>query len=489
MDTRHENGGGGTCLHWESSVDPSEALRFLEAAGLEPRQATEDPDCRVIDADRGASAGGVLSSAAGWEVPILLIVPDAAEETRALLDLARSHVVSDTCRREVAEAQAGARILRLLRFARNAQPDALTGLMNRPTFNQILDSLLADAGPESRVVLILANLDNFKRFNDQWGHAAGDSVLREVASVIRSGAAGAAAIGRTSGDGFAVVTRVPLAQAAALAGFLREQIAAHPVRFAGEEVDPVTASFGVAESSGGLGREDLYQLADRCVGAAKVTGRNRVVTAEQFAEEAEEAGEDPAIRDFENHVRLVTERLVASLTTRSRRMAGRFQDEAEHDGLTGLFIRRYFDRRLARDLENARRRERPLALIFLDVDHFGDVNRSYGFPTGDRALRHVAAVVREAVRTVDWVARYGGEEFTVVLPDTGLAEACEVAERIRLRLEESELSAYDGRRLTLTASLGVAERAAEDGSLVDFVQRASDRTREAKRAGRNAVRW
>jgi diguanylate cyclase (GGDEF)-like protein len=95
----------------------------------------------------------------------------------------------------------------------------------------------------------------------------------------------------------------------------------------------------------------------------------------------------------------------------------------------------------------------------------------------------------EDPQVVDWVARYGGEELCAVMPDTSLQEAVAVAERIRRRIEDGRVSAYDGRIVSLTASLGAGVLIPEDADIVDFVQRVGDKTREAKASGRNAVRY
>ena len=107
-------------------------------------------------------------------------------------------------------------------------------------------------------------------------------------------------------------------------------------------------------------------------------------------------------------------------------------------------------------------------------------------PQFDRP-RHVADCLRESTRSVDWLARYGGEELCVVLPDTDLAHARLIAERIRLAISSQTFQSYADGDLQLTASLGVAELAAEDETTEDFVQRAGDRTRTAKQEGRNRV--
>ena len=196
---------------------------------------------------------------------------------------------------------------------------------------------------------------------------------------------------------------------------------------------------------------------------------------------------EASILDFENRIRVMTDRLTSMLSSRTRELVTQLQKEADYDGLTGLFNRRYFDRRMAREFNNARSNNTPLSLIFIDVDHFGKVNKTYGFPTGDRTLQMVSQKIKDNIRVIDWAGRYGGEEFCVILPGTRKAEAVDVAERIWKALGTAQAQAYDGSNFSVTLSAGVAELEDSDATLLDFIQRTSDCTRYAKKNGRNQV--
>jgi len=472
---------------WQSAADPSLLDSGLEAFGLRAKRDRNKPDCRVLDLRQFVDMEAAIAAYRSQRLPTLVVVSDMHEEAAALSWM---EIGDDVCTADAIDSQAGYRLARLFwNNARLPNPriDNLTGLSNRYEFTRVLDIIVDHARPDSPVSVIFADIDNFKRLNDCHGHAAGDYVLREVAAIFRRGARGTEIVARCGGEEFAIATRTDLHQATSLAEYLREQTAENDFSFDGSSLT-VTVSFGVATATGDCTLDELFRRADASLYSAKAGGRNRVVSADEFAREASESGDEFEIRDFENRVRVLTERLTQILTSRSRTMASRIKREAERDGLTGHFVRRYFDTRLVREMENARRHVRKLSLIFLDVDHFRSVNRTYGFPTGDRALRYVAEILRNAIRTVDWVARYGGEEFCVVMPDSSLEHAVRVAERIRAKLTEDTIVSYDGRQLSLTASLGVAELGKSDQSPEDFVQRASDKTREAKRSGRNAVR-
>jgi two-component system cell cycle response regulator len=232
--------------------------------------------------------------------------------------------------------------------------------------------------------------------------------------------------------------------------------------------------------------ETLIGEADRALYAAKAAGRNRVELAGEISADLDPA--EALIKDFENRIRVLSERLTSMLSSRSRELVSRLAKEADQDGLTALFNRGYFDRRMSREFEKVQGGSGKLALIFLDIDHFGKVNKTYGWPTGDRALQQVAEVLRNSVRTVDWTARYGGEELCAVLPDTDEETACEVARRIWREVAAQPVQAYDGREVRLSISVGVAQYDPErDGAVLDFIQRTSERTRFAKEHGRNQV--
>ncbi|TSE30674.1 diguanylate cyclase domain-containing protein [Tepidimonas charontis] len=130
------------------------------------------------------------------------------------------------------------------------------------------------------------------------------------------------------------------------------------------------------------------------------------------------------------------------------------------DGLTGVANRRHFDERLALEWGRAQRLGTPLSLILADVDHFKAYNDHYGHQAGDAVLRHVAQTLRAHVRRpADMVARYGGEEFACLLPDTPLADAQALAERMQQAVRDLAIPHRDSRTApVVTASFGVAAR-------------------------------
>lgn len=157
------------------------------------------------------------------------------------------------------------------------------------------------------------------------------------------------------------------------------------------------------------------------------------------------------------------------------------------DGLTELFNHRHIHELLHEEWERSRRSEAPMAVVMLDLDHFKQVNDTYGHPTGDVILYQTANLLRENVREIDMPGRYGGEEFIVLLPCTDEDEAAHLAERIRCAVQEH---AYrdDATEVRMSVSCGVA---AFPGDGIDgpesLLKRADEALYAAKEEGRNRV--
>jgi len=165
------------------------------------------------------------------------------------------------------------------------------------------------------------------------------------------------------------------------------------------------------------------------------------------------------------------------------RLFQQMQHQALTDGLTGCFNRRFFEIQLERDLHLATRMRQPVSLILLDIDHFKRVNDTHGHDAGDAALRILANALREELRGVDTAARYGGEEFAIILPQAGPEGAQVVAERLRSRIERTEVPGVG----CITASLGVATFPGDASSRELLVTSADRALYLAKRTGRNKV--
>ena len=199
--------------------------------------------------------------------------------------------------------------------------------------------------------------------------------------------------------------------------------------------------------------------------------------------------ESVAPRAFaEDHVQTLTviARQVAEVI-RSAQLLETTHRLAVTDALTGLFNRRHFNQQLEDNVRRATRYEEPLALIFLDVDHFKLVNDKFGHQVGDRCLQELAETLRESVRDSDQLARIGGEEFAILLIRADRDLAVSIAERVRSRIDDLVLEEDAALPLDLTASLGLAFFR-EDGDDPKSLMRSADRALYmAKRLGRNRV--
>lgn len=160
------------------------------------------------------------------------------------------------------------------------------------------------------------------------------------------------------------------------------------------------------------------------------------------------------------------------------------------DGLTGLFMRRYFDARIEEEIERSKRYGTPFSVVMMDVDDFKKLNDEHGHLMGDRVLRSIAHVIKSQMRGVDTAARYGGEEIALILPRTEMVAAYNVGERIRAAIAEQRVTtdSEPPKVLGVTASFGIAsypESRAKSGE--DLVRRADRALYRAKQTGKNRV--
>ncbi|MBK8906663.1 MAG: GGDEF domain-containing protein [Rhodospirillales bacterium] len=158
------------------------------------------------------------------------------------------------------------------------------------------------------------------------------------------------------------------------------------------------------------------------------------------------------------------------------------------DPLTELANRKLFDTSLKNAMEQSKDTGKPVSLLFVDVDHFKLFNDTHGHQIGDQVLKLLAKIMQHCIRDLDTAARYGGEEFAVILPQTGLGGALEVARRIRDQIANKPLvHRRTGEKLgQITVSIGVSQMKPGE-SQRDFVERADQALYAAKRTGRNKV--
>jgi two-component system cell cycle response regulator len=219
-----------------------------------------------------------------------------------------------------------------------------------------------------------------------------------------------------------------------------------------------------------------------------------------------------AIADAEGNTRLVrgleigvndyltrpidSNELMARVRTqiRKKRYTERLRDNVQMsiemaitDPLTGLYNRRYMETHVKTLVDQAAARGRPLAIMMLDIDYFKSINDSWGHDTGDDVLREFAIRIKKSIRGIDLACRYGGEEFVVVMPETDMAVATMVAERLRRAIAGEPFAIQQGvRSIDVTISIGIAELGRDETAATVF-KRADQALYRAKRDGRNRV--
>lgn len=181
-------------------------------------------------------------------------------------------------------------------------------------------------------------------------------------------------------------------------------------------------------------------------------------------------------------------RLVETFNAMASRIQGAQQtlsDLSVRDSLTGLYNNGEFYRLLEAETARSLRYDHAFAVLMLDLDHFKRINDNFGHPAGDVALRRLATILTSMLRPVDCVARYGGEEFAIILPETPLSGALQVAERLRAAIAETSIDVGIEKAVGVSVSIGIAacpDHARSGRELVALADRA---LYEAKRTGRN----
>ena len=182
---------------------------------------------------------------------------------------------------------------------------------------------------------------------------------------------------------------------------------------------------------------------------------------------------------------------LAYRTTKELKRVVELEQETITDPLTGIFNRRFLDRRLQEELLRAKRHDLELSLMLLDIDHFKKVNDTWGHQNGDIVLKHLAQLLTDTLRQIDLVARYGGEEFVILVPHTAKKEASALAERLRRTVEQRPalITTSEGiyHELRITVSIGISCLFSEEDAPCDILERADKALYQAKETGRNRV--
>ncbi|MCY0888339.1 MAG: sensor domain-containing diguanylate cyclase [Alicyclobacillaceae bacterium] len=267
--------------------------------------------------------------------------------------------------------------------------DGATGLYNYRHFYEVLHRRMKWA-QESETALSVAiiDIDFFKKFNDTYGHLAGDAVLKSVGELLRDLAGEDALVARYGGEEFGVILPLPTALALERIEQMRSAIMHHQVEFDGYQLQGITVSAGVANypEHSSTDRELLLRADSAMYWGAKQRGRNR-----------------------------------------SAVYAPEFDHPLNIDALTGLYTYHFANNRVAEELELG---VRQWGVVCMDIASFGAVNASIGFSEGTQVLKDVAMRLRDVVRQGELACRYGGDEFLVLVPNVGEEELGTISDRI-----------------------------------------------------------
>lgn len=464
------------CLDSDLAAASESAAEFAIENGSVEALVNAMADVIVLDANAFASIDELRDIYTYVEKPTL-VLSATDDDTTEILGWLRPQ--DDVCLRTLMREQ----VLRRLRHIYTRQTEVRDPLTQLATRKQLNDQLGVLAGSDTVLSLLLADVDHFKAINDKYGHVAGDQVLRDVAEVLRAVCTKPVFIARFGGEEFGILIPEDETTAHGIAELVRRTVGEHT--FAGGL--KLTISVGMATAAFPGDPKELIRQADEALYGAKAAGRNVVVGWDALVRQASASGQGIEALAFENLTRVVSERVANLITHRGQRLLNSLRHEADVDALTKLYTRGYFDRRFARDFESAVNSSRPLTVALMDVDYFGEVNKQYGWPTGDVVLRKVADVMRDHIRATDWVARYGGEEICLVMTDTTAEQSKGVLERVREAIADYPYRSTSGKPLQVTVSVGAVERGALDTEPAVMVERASMQLLSAKRGGRNRL--
>ncbi len=379
-----------------------------------------------------------------------------------------------------------------------ARTDALTGLANRRAFDEELARRHAEFQRHRQTFsVVMVDVDYFKKFNDTYGHQAGDEVLRQVAKTLRDHSRGMDLVARYGGEEFALIC--PGAPADVLkehAERLRQAIETLRFEFEGKKAQ-VTASFGLAHLLPGEGADKLVERADQALYASKQAGRNCVHWHDgqkilQYL--TSPSGSAP---QRETSAALFSETPAAprsQQTTNSSASKKRLEEAPKSNPpdhallpqpLESLHTRSDFCVILGRRLAEWRRTRQPLSVLLLQVDNYLDLVGKHGLQAAQLTLRATAQFLQAAVRQMDVIAQYDNSTFALLLPEADLTHVADIAERLRAAICQCKLPLGNCWE-RITVSIGAAEATAGD-DLERLLQRCEEALSEARSRGGNRV--
>ncbi len=355
-----------------------------------------------------------------------------------------------------------------------ARTDALTKLFNRRAFDDEMKKLeeqLAASGRPSCVMMM--DVDHFKKFNDTYGHQAGDEVLRGVARVLRKNLAGKEVVCRYGGEEFAVVfPNADVDAAMPAAERARAAIADEVFEFEGLDLK-VTASAGLAQLQDGERADDLVKRADEALYVCKEAGRNCGHWHDGISSHP---------MQLSGHAPRNESRDVAAEVTDAFELAAD-DPEDRRESIAGLSSYKDFRADVDRRLSEFRRGGATVSVLLAEVDRFEQIVAEFGDKAGRVVLRATAQFLKATMRDMDHITRLGQRTFAVMLPGAGITETGSVAERLRAAVEKCRLP-INGEQLAFTISLGGAEVAGANDH-EELIRRAEESLEAAQQSGGN----
>lgn len=370
--------------------------------------------------------------------------------------------------------------------AANLFVDPLTGVGTRARGLQALEQAVR---PGATGCLLVIDLDGFAWLNESFGYTEGDRILIEVARRLLRAVPPGATVARLDGDQFLVVSpNTPPSGWLELAGVVMAALAA-PMHIAGTRV--VTVSVGVAGLAGSTAEEAMNR-AQAALAVAREQGGQQVVVDGPVMRTYGRRHSDvaTALRDLvtdAQEARIEAAQAHAEAAV-AKSAAERAHLQARTCPMTGLPNFLAFTETAEQMQSLARKSGTPVGVVFVDIDQFGLINKTFSWETGTRTLATVARVLASQCRGDDRVFRYGGEEFVVLQPGTDLAGARTGAERLRAAVEAARIPHNGEPEFPIvTLSIGVASGSGPHLDISDLVNRADMLSQRAKSSGRNRV--
>ncbi|MFH1736910.1 MAG: sensor domain-containing diguanylate cyclase, partial [Actinomycetota bacterium] len=231
---------------------------------------------------------------------------------------------------------------------------------------------------------------------------------------------------------------------------------------------------------------NINDLSEERPGATPFNGRIKSFAAVPLSTDGYDIGViflgKYAIEPFSKEAEEFLETLAgqAAIAVENAKLYAQAQEMAIHDGLTGIYNYRYFMKSLEEEIKRAERYGRTVSLMMIDIDLFKHVNDTYGHQRGDDVLKGLTQTLVNSTRETDIVSRYGGEEFCVILPETELDDAVEVAEKLRISVAKASYAREKGQSMKVTISLGVAAYPVLASNQEELLRKADDALYSAK---------